>query len=86
MMNDTDRLIIHQKLKQATNDQEFVVDGAAIGEEGWVPCVVSADGVGKCVITISDGHRTGESLSVDSSRVVAFGSEFVNDATGRLFK
>jgi hypothetical protein len=85
-MDDTDRLIVQQKLQQIRDDQEFAVEGSAIGEEGWVPCVVSEESTGKCLITISDGHRTGESVSVDSSHVVSFGTEFVKDATGRLFR
>lgn len=89
---DPAKVLIHEKVEKALypadpSGAEYVVAGEAIGEEGLIPVALDAHATdGNCIVTIADGHRTGEQVTVPDRYVTAFGKEFVEDASKRLFR
>jgi hypothetical protein len=89
---DPEKVLIQQKVERAVNPTdaggaEYMLTGSAIGEEGLIQVALDAHNAdGTCNVTIADGHRTGESVTVSDRFITAFGQEFVDDATRRLFR
>jgi hypothetical protein len=92
MEMDPEKVLIQQKVERAVNPTdaggaEYMLAGEAIGEEGLIQVALDAHNIdGTCHVTIADGHRTGESVTVSDRHITAFGKEFVEDAARRLFR
>ncbi len=89
---DPEKVLIQQKVERAVNPtdaggHEYMLTGEAIGEQGLIQVALdSHNSDATCTVTIADGHRTGESVTVSDKYITAFGNEFVEDATRRLFR
>lgn len=89
-MEDPEKLIVEKKLERIENRKndgvEYLVEGAAVGDEGMVPCILDSQSGDSMDVTIADGPFTGTSVTVDKRHVVALGDKFFEDATRKLFK
>ena len=89
---DPEKVLIQQKVERAVNPtdaggHEYMLTGEAIGEVGLIQVALDAHNIdGTCSVTIADGHRTGESVTVSDKYITAFGQEFVDAATKGLFR
>ena len=88
-MDDPNRMIVEKKLEALESREpsvEYVLDGAAIGELGLIPCVLNSETDDSCSVMIADGPNTGSNVTVSKRHIVALGKGFFEDATKKLFK
>lgn len=90
-MRDPDKILIEEQLKNLDKKvptTEHFVEGSAVGHagSGLIPCVIEGKTGSSLSVKLADGPDTGCTFDVEEKFVKAFGKEFYDDASRRLFR